>query len=145
MYSSTIDRVLKTDVETKNIYLGCFSFDERPSITKYPSCFVINTQPRSKGGEHWLAIYFDNNENCYFFDSFGNKPSFYRLQNYILTYSKQWTYNTKQLQGFEPHCGIYCIFFLLFISRKKLDIFFNAFTKNFIKNDKIFTNAIEKF
>lgn len=145
MYSSTIDRILQTDNLTKKTYLGCFSYDERPVINSYPSSFVINTQPRSKEGEHWLAMYFDIDENCYFFDSFGNKPSFYRLHNYILSNSRKWTYNMKQLQGFEPHCGVYCIFFLLFISRGKIENFFKAFSNNIIKNDKIFTNAIKNF
>ena len=125
--------------------MGCFAYDERPVISNYPSCFVINTQPRSKEGEHWLSMYFDKDENCYFFDSFGNKPSYYRLYNYILANSKKWTCNLQQLQGFEPHCGIYCIFFLLFSTREKLQDFFKPFTKNCVKNDTLLTNAINKF
>ena len=114
------DKILKTDSITRSSYLRCFAFDER-SINMYPACFILNTQPRSEEGEHWLTFFFDRHENCYFFDSFGNKPSFYGLNNYVLANSKKWTFNLKQLQGFEPHCGVYCIFFLLFITRGKLE------------------------
>ncbi len=55
MYENTIDEILTTDKISNNYYLGSFAFDELPKITKFPSCLIINTEPRTQSGEHWLA------------------------------------------------------------------------------------------
>jgi hypothetical protein len=143
MYEQTIDNILQTDKNTNEIYLGTFAFNEKPAIRNYPTCFILNTKPRSMEGEHWLAFYFDKSKTCYFFDSYGNKPCFFKLQSYITKNSKNCFYNSKRLQGFEPYCGLYSIFFVLFAVHEKLDDFFSVFTDNYKKNDAFFTKNLK--
>ena len=52
-------------------------------------------------------------------------------------------YNSKRLQGFEPYCGLYSIFFVLFAVHEKLDDFFSVFTDNYKKNDAFFTKNLK--
>ena len=84
MIETALEEILKIDKDTKKIFLGVFARDELPKRVKYPSCFILNTQPRSQEGEHWLAIYFDHKRNCYFFDSYGNSPKYFGLDKYIM-------------------------------------------------------------
>ena len=144
MYEYTIDEILFTDSITKDLYLGSFAFDEITKISKFPSCMIINTEPRTENGEHWLACYFDNNKNAFFFDSYGNKPSFYKLDEYLKKNSTKIFYNCHKIQGFLPYCGFYCIFYLLFIVRGKLNDFYKPFGKNLLFNDNLIFKHIEK-
>jgi hypothetical protein len=144
MYEITIDEILETDLETKKFYIGSFAYDEKPKIDTYPSCFILNTEPRTKSGQHWLAFYFDENKNSYFFDSYGNDPSFYKVEDYLKTNSIKIFYNKKKIQGLLPYCGFYCIFFLLFIVRGKLNDFYKPFSEILILNDNFMHENIER-
>lgn len=145
MDSIVIEKILKKDQKNRHIFLGVFAKDELPVITKFPSCFILNTDPRSKPGEHWLAIYYNKRGFCYFFDSYGNPPLYYNLNRYIANSSNGWTWNKQRLQGDSEYCGYYSLLFLLYISRNKLSEFYNEFYFNYYLNDKKITNAIKKF
>ena len=143
MYENTINEILSRDSTTRHMFIGTFSYDEIPIVTEYPSCMVFNTEPRSEAGEHWLACYFDEQKNSYFFDSYGNDPTFYELDDYLVKNSNKIYYNRLKIQGLLPYCGFYCIFFLLFISRGKLKEFYKPFGKNLFQNDYFIQNNIK--
>lgn len=145
MDEQLITKILKKDKKCSKIFLGVFARDELPKHPSYPSCFIFNTHPRSKPGEHWLALFYSENGFCQFFDSYGYPPSFYRLETYLTNTSTGWNYNARRLQGNSDFCGIYSILFLLYKSRNKTMQFFKEFYLNYSKNDrKIFTN-IKRF
>lgn len=50
-------------------FLGIFAADMFPPIQANTS-FIVNTQPSSENGEHWLAIFIDET-TIHLFDSFG--------------------------------------------------------------------------
>ena len=111
MYEQTIYEILSKDVYTKNIFKGVLARNELPTRPEYPSCYVLNTQPRDKPGEHWLAMHFDADRSGYFFDSYGMAPSFYGMQQYMKVNSSKYTWNMRRIQGLSNFCGFYCIFF----------------------------------
>ncbi len=145
MFESTINQILKKDHKTKNVYLNTFAFNEKPMNFEYPASFILNTEPRSKNGQHWLAFYYDKKGFCYFFDSYGKPPSYYKLQTFINNTSVKWTYNKQRIQGMSPYCGLYCVLFLLFMVRKKLNHYFSKFSNNWIQNDNFILNNLKKF
>ena len=145
MDTLTINEIIKKDQLLSKSFLGVFARDQLPRIVRYPASFILNTETSSKSGEHWLAFYIDKKKFCYFFDSYGNKPSKFRLQNFLNSNFTNWTYNQTQLQGFSDYCGYYCILFLLFVSRNKLHEFFNEFRNNSFINDKKLRFLIKKF
>jgi len=53
-------------------FLGAFPKDKLPK-TRKPCGLIINTDSSNNPGEHWVAIYTDNNCSEYF-DSFGLPP-----------------------------------------------------------------------
>lgn len=80
-------------------------------------CAIINLDDSSGPGTHWVA-YFKNNNNVYYFDSFGNLPPpkefVTRLGSGVNIY-----YNYKKYQNFETvNCGQLCINFLLKMNKE---------------------------
>lgn len=136
MQENVVEKILRTDPKTSRIFLGVFARDELPDQPPYPSCFILNTDPRSKPGQHWLAVFYSKNGFCSFFDSYGKPPSFYRLESYISRTSLGWNSNERRLQGNSSFCGFYSILFLLYKTRNKTKDFFKEFYYNNIKNDK---------
>ena len=138
MTTNDINTILQKDYFTKFNFLGVFPRDEIPAITFYPSCFVINTEPSYKKGEHWLALFFNKSRNCTFFDSYGHDPAYFNMLNYIKRFSSEFTYNKKQIQGIlSVTCGHYCVFFILLMNRGySLSTILSCFSsKNFDLND----------
>lgn len=133
---------IKQDMYAKNIFKKVLARDEIPRRVIYPSAFVINNQKRNQPGQHWLAVYYDKNGSCEFFDSFGMHPSFYGLEKLI---RYPFNYNKIQLQSNNSYyCGYYCIYFILLKSRGfSLDQIISLFSQKNLKfNDLIIKNLI---
>lgn len=109
--------------------LGVFSFDLTPYAELYSGaninrslCCIVNTQPASLPGEHWVAFYRPARTfHIEFFDSYGQPPERYgfsvdlsspQVSNII--------FSNFPLQGYGSSvCGHYCLLFIFF--RSKLD------------------------
>ena len=94
---------------------GVFASDRLP--TK-PRLLVCNTDPSDMPGEHWIAIYVDDDGHYgEYFDSLGRAPN--RLfKHYMNEHCREWIYNCKQLQSIiSRFCGYYCVCFCILRSR----------------------------
>ena len=90
---------------------------------KTGKAYVINTKPSYTRGRHWVVLDMTGSKP-FFFDSFGNSPSFYNLP--------PCEYSHKRIQDEDAEsCGIYCIYYIT-MGRKGLAVF----GKNAKKNDK---------
>ena len=97
-------------------WLGVFARNELPDLTKEirPFALVLNTDPRSKPGQHWLAHFGPKDGPIELFDLFGLSSYYYRLE-----YLRR-THSLIQLQSlFSAFCGHYCIYFLYMRSHKR--------------------------
>jgi hypothetical protein len=140
MNTLEITQCLKKDPYAKTIFKQVVPRDKLPNVPRlgYPSAFVINTQPSYMRGEHWLAVYYDKQGFCTFFDSYGMKPSFYNLHNFVFQSSRGFEHNTQQLQSLTSSvCGNYCIYFIMLKARGlKLHEILELFDKkDFCMND----------
>jgi len=63
-------------LKSNRIFRGVFARDqlENVSLDRYPIAFVVNTDKSSGPGEHWVAIFIDQNGRGYYFDSYGRPP-----------------------------------------------------------------------
>jgi|688.fasta_scaffold17848_7 hypothetical protein len=133
-----IYEILNSDDYSHKIFKAVLPRDKLPNKVKYPSAYIINTQGSSHPGEHWLAIYYDKNGNCDFFDSFGLNPAIYGFIDFLNKTCKKWNYNNKQIQSLmSEFCGYYCTYFILLRSRNiPMECILNFFdNKDFFKND----------
>lgn len=148
MDNITILKILNSNhklnkLKQEKIFIGVFPRDEFPHIKSYPVCFIINTDPSYMPGEHWLAVYIDNNQHCFFFDSYGNSPKYFGLENEFKNFKKL-TWNKIKIQGDSNNCGLYCILFLLYKSHNKLKQFYLEFNQKSLFNDNKLVKLINK-
>ena len=145
MLESCLELALKKDELTSEMCCDVVARDELPTQVVYPSCYIINTKPRTHSGEHWLAVYYDPEGNADFFDSYGQHPSYFHLKDFLNRTSKTWSYNQKRVQGFSSYCGYYCLLYLFMRSRQKSNKFFSYFNNNYVLNDKKISYYIKLF
>ena len=87
-----------------------FFIDEKPRL------FVVNTDPSSRPGEHWLAIFTDAGGKC-FFDSYGRDVSSFPDIHRKLGGGKVVS-NKVPVQGSTTNvCGDYCTYVCLQLAR----------------------------
>lgn len=136
MNTKEINYILKN---VKN-FKGTYCRDQLPIMPKKPFSLVINTDPCSEPGEHWVAIIVNKDKTGEYFDSFGLPPLHKDLWEYMENQCPSgWIFNQFTFQSLgSDTCGNYCILYIKSISKgyKYID-FLSIFTKNTIFNDKI--------
>jgi len=92
-------------------FLGVFAADEVPVyLPAFPCCFIVNTDPASKPGEHWTACYCESAYLLEFFDSYGLPPVLYQAVR--LPAMNVW-YNPRCFQDMSSDaCGYYSVYYV---------------------------------
>jgi hypothetical protein len=144
MNSLQIYTALRRFVEPKLCnFVGVFPRDKLPNmlkISKFPCCFVLNTDTSKLKGSHWVAVYYPKRNICEFFDSYGMLPSAYSID------INPSDYNQKRLQSYKSTvCGQYCIYFLYHRSlTHSLHSTLKSFTSNCGSNDILVACFVKK-
>lgn len=124
MNTFQLEFLLKSNAVTRKVFCGVYAADELPprSQIKKP-ILIVNTDPKSSPGEHWLVIYINKRE-IEIFDSSGSLRN--RKNKYIKKYLKTnfpgtlIKYNTGCIQAFSSNiCGIYCLVYAYFKAVKR--------------------------
>jgi len=111
MNNVEIERILSRRLDT---FGGVYSCDTLPESVR--GLIVCNTDPHDRPGEHWVAMYVD--EDCgEYFDSFGRPPTKV-FKDFMNRHCKKWIYNDRQLQSIcSRFCGHYCVYYCILRSR----------------------------
>lgn len=119
MNTLELDAILSHGVKTRDVFGGVFASNKLPKrIRSDRRLFIANTDPASQSGQHWVAFYFDGDDVCTYFDSYGLPPIKKSFLHFMERNCKGWIYNTKQLQHHASDmCGPYCLFFAYHICR----------------------------
>jgi hypothetical protein len=120
-----------------------FALDELPNVVvPRPSVIVINTDPSTKPGQHWVAVYITREGVAEYFDSYGKPVYLSEIKWFLKKNGDAVRSNNQSIQGtLSTVCGQYCIFFLLHRCRglsmtKIVHLFSNDKTDNdIIVND----------
>lgn len=133
-------QVMEHDKKSNNKFCGVYPSDLLPlKIERYPCGIILNTDSHTEKGSHWLAMYFPSKGRGEFFDSYGNRPEFYKntIEQWLNKHSSNWTYNHRCLQSLNSStCGQFCLYFI--ISRnhgKSFPAIVNSFSDNTTIND----------
>ena len=133
----------------KNVdhFLGCFPLDGLPSFpTTFPKSMIINTQPSSHPGEHWVALVLTETK-CYYFDSFALPTVPPNIDMYLNPYYRGITYLDIRIQDITSnYCGAYCVCFVLHVQD---DVAYEKFiahyySENLLENDEILKQDFSK-
>jgi len=100
-------------------FLRVFLSDLLPQSITRSGSIIINTEPHTETGSHWLAIHFKPRSSiAYYFDSYGIFPIIPTIHAFLRRNCNVWDYNTLQLQGLTcTVCGQYCCLFVLYMDR----------------------------
>lgn len=133
-------------------FLGVLASDQLPIkyVGRLPAMTVINTHPSTMPGEHWLALYIDDDRVGYFFDSFGHAPEYSHFPTTIMSLLKtscdRLEFTTRQVQDMlSTTCGQHCIFFLYhMVKGLTYEALMGKYTSNLLKNDNMVSTFTEK-
>lgn len=124
------------DPEIRRMFGGVFPSDMLPRRRARFQLYVVNLDPHTQPGSHWVAIHFSNRA-AFFFDSFGRNEL---LNGPILAFLKKNAdvikYNRACFQSKESNtCGHYCLYFLHQRARrlKLTDLSENKNNEHFIR------------
>ena len=146
MNTIQIERLLKIDPFTKPIFKKVCAKNQLLHVD-YSSAYVINSQPSSKPGEHWIAMYFDKYGKGEYFDSYGLHPRMKGFTAFMERNSNGWIHNNKTVQSlFSTTCGHYCVYFILYrCSGYSMRDIVSRFSSNLTENDRNINLFIRAF
>ena len=103
-------------------FRGVYPSDRLPHSDIFgqrPATVIINADPSTEGGSHWLAIHVEpRSSTCFYFDSYGLAPFIPTIQTFLRRTCSVWDYNRTQLQGLTTTvCGHYCTLFAKYTDR----------------------------
>jgi hypothetical protein len=145
METTQLEWLLYRHPSTRNKFGGVLARDQipiRPSHTAY----IINLDPSSEPGSHWVAIFFDRRGFAEYFDSFSLPPP-KDIVKFLETNSFVYTCNGQQLQHVRTAvCGQYCVYFLIGrCSNKTMSQVLQPFsTVSLMSNDRLVFRCIRR-
>ena len=124
-------------------FLGALPCNHLPrEIHQRPAMMVVNTEPSHMAGAHWLAIYITTERQGYFFDSYGNPPSYSEfpetIQRFLDQHCIDVVHSTQQVQDpSSTACGHHCVFFLFNMQKGvSYQKFLKMYGDNLPRNDE---------
>ena len=130
------------DAKTLEAFGDIYPIDRLPSfIPHYPFLFVVNTHTNNLGGEHWIAIFIDENKSGELFDSLALP-----INNFIIRwmnrFTRKWKTNgTAYQHPLSATCGAFVLFYVLNrLSYKDFLSFKNVFTLKPFENERMVLN-----
>jgi len=95
-------------------FRGVFASDELLGLEHLPPYgIIVNTDPKSKPGSHWIAIFAESSHHAEYFDSFGRPPFVSSIVEHLNSSADCFCYNTQCIQHpLSVACGHFAIGFL---------------------------------
>ena len=125
-------------------FLGVYPSDLLPTAIHKTGTVIINVDPHTREGSHWLAIHFDTRLSwASYFDSYGRASSDPNILSFTKRNSAVWSYNTTSLQGpTSVVCGQYCCIFTRYMDKRITAL---QFVRLFIAVDDTDRQVVEMF
>jgi len=119
-------------------YYGVYPRDRIPRLMQTPAGIIVNTDPHSKPGTHWVAIYVDEYRRGAFFDSYG-RPPLREFASFMQRNSVVSEYSHRMLQDVSSNvCGEYCVLYLYYRSiGVGMSEFLDLFSSDTVVNDNV--------
>ena len=112
MDTELLNKLCRCDAVIGPLFEGVFPADLLPQKIQYPTALIANTDPHTKPGSYWVAIYIDPDGVGDYFDSYG-RPPIDHFRKYLDRHCLQWDYSNRPIQEIlTSTCGQYCLYFL---------------------------------
>ncbi len=118
-----IETILSKFPSTSRFYRDCCPVDslsdsQNKFVQNSSNIFVVNTANSDEKFGHWLLLFFNSSNICYFVDSYGREPKEFdeRISKFVAHFTKRVIHNPRKLQQSSSCvCGLYVIFFSVFL------------------------------
>ena len=104
-------------------------------------------------GSHWISMFISDNNEPFYFDSFGcQAPN--SILKYMRKTKKKISYSNRVIQNIRSSiCGLYCLGFLCWMNNKPVNYnyidwyekFLDSFDDDCTKNDTILKSILRKY
>ncbi len=149
MNNGQIHALLKSHLETKNVFVSVYAADNLPRLPRdnRPCAYIANTAPINNAGEHWVCFFFPKNDPPEYFDSLGFPPLINDFFHFLETDQNKIIFNDCPIQNpFSTTCGQHVIHYILKKCRhmSMKDIISPFCNHDFRINDAIINSYVEK-
>ena len=155
MNTEQLLKCIRQDSLLRKYCVGVFALDTVPrKIIERPACFIVNTDPVSKPGTHWFAVFLLENSSApsglslagEYFDSYGRVEVAPAAAVETATKSGLLRPNTVRIQGpLSSACGQYCLYYLCHRVRgREMRDIVNDFSTNYVLNDLCVTEYVNR-
>ena len=120
---------------TSSCFLGVFASNELPSkIPIYPSGLIANTDPNNKPGQHWVAMFLEEDKEE-FFDTYGLPPNFYtpRFTKFLTSHPGYTERNVGTLQALNSDVCLVCFICFTEVATRILNLLSKVFVWTTLK------------
>ena len=133
---------IQNEMKNYKCFKGVYPRDLLPlrHISERPIAMILNTDNSSKPGEHWVALFIEDNNQAEYFDSFGFKPLCCEIKEFLkINKIHSLKYNKSRIQSvFSDKCGAFCILYLkLRCKHFSFEEFLKLFSNNYLANDLV--------
>lgn len=152
MNNFQIEKLLHCHLITRSTFAGVFALDTLPESVreKRPSAYVVNTEPISEEGEHWVCFYFPKDvQTVEYFDSLGKLLIKGEFIDFIGAHGLKIHVNHQPIQdAMSKNCGQYVMFYILCrcmnFSMKSIIAFLRSEKENGTNVDEIVVKTVAK-
>ena len=111
------------------------------ALTARPFGLIVNTDPASGPGSHWVSFYLPEKGLPEFFDSVGRSPEDYHpeFEDFLIVHGPDYLRNSGRIQDYgSATCGAYCLDFLTQRDRGvDFGRYLAAWTCDYAENDRL--------
>jgi hypothetical protein len=122
MNSRELHSLLSQVVHRSTRFLGVFAADKAPAWASLApsSCYILNTDPATEDGEHWLAVFKPDTGPCELFDSYALPLDRYHDVPALANAPADLVLTPRPLQHpMSTVCGHYTVYYLYHRSRNQ--------------------------
>ena len=137
-----INNVMR-DIE--NFY-GVYSSDNMKDPMSYPAYLIVNFSPSFSPGTHFIAMIFDEEKNCTYFDPLGLETAPKIIQDFMKKKSKKVEKIHRPIQNpFSSYCGFYCMLAIMIHANKmSISSTLRDFPLISLRNDELCISVLTK-
>ena len=137
-----INKVMQ-DIEN---FCGVYSSDNMKDPMSYPTYLIVNFSPSFKRGTHFIAMIFDEEQNCTYFDPLGLGTMPKTIQDFMKKNSKNVKKVHRPIQSpFSSFCGFYCMLAIMIHANKmSISSTLGYFPLISLKNDDLCISVLGK-
>lgn len=139
---------INDQLKSMKCFIGTYPIDKLPKkyINQRPLGLIINLDQSYLPGSHWIALFIDDNNIAWYFDSYGRDINSKYIHEFLVSNKVSILFhNRKKLQGdLSQVCGPYCIYFIkMMCSSFEPEEFIQMFSKNKHLNDRFVVKILQ--